>query len=299
MPTVTFLPSFRKVEIAKGRTILEAAQKAGFHVNVVCGGQGKCGKCKVIVKSGHTEFDHEQYESILSAAEVEDSVCLACQAKVIDDLRVVIPDATLVQEQQILVDSGEIPTALNPAVWKYFLTLVPPSLDDQSPDLTRLLWEIEKSGGPQERAIYAPLDVIRRIPRVLRESGWKITATVALVPGGYRLIHVEKGDTASHIYGAAVDLGTTTIVVYIRNLADGHIMGIGSSYNHQISCGEDILSRVTYAKSGGGLAKLQSLAVDSINAALTEASNSAGIDREDIYEVVVAGNTIMTHILMG
>ena len=298
MPTVTFLPSFRKVEVPNGSTILEAAQKAGFHMNVVCGGQGKCGKCRVVVKSGRFGFDYEKFGALFSGDEAEEGACLSCQAAVVDDLRVLIPDASLVQEQQILIDSGEIPTEINPAVWKYALTLTPPSLDDQSPDLTRLLWEIEKSGGPKERTIYAPLEVIRKIPRVLRESGWKITATVALVPGGYRLIHVEKGDTASHIYGAAVDLGTTTIVVYIRNLSDGRVVGVGSSYNHQISCGEDILSRVTYARSGG-LGKLQSLAVDSINLALTEASNAAGIDREDIYEVVVAGNTIMTHILMG
>lgn len=298
MPTVTFLPSFRKVEVSKGSTILEAAQKAGFHMNVVCGGQGKCGKCRVVVKSGRVEFEYEKFEALLSRTEIEEGVCFSCQAKVVDDLRVLIPDASLVQEQQILVDTGEIPIALNPSVWKYPLTLAPPSLDDQSPDLSRLLWEIERSGGPKEQSVYAPLEVIRRIPKVLRESGWKITATVALVPGGYRLIHIEKGNTANHIYGAAVDLGTTTIVVYIRNLSNGSIVGIGSSYNHQISCGEDILSRVTYARSGG-LGKLQALAVDSINAALTDASNAAGIDREDIYEVVVAGNTIMTHILMG
>lgn len=298
MPTVTFLPTFRKIDVPHGSTILEAAQKAGFHLNVVCGGQGKCGKCRVLVKSGNVLFDREQYSTVFSDEELAEGACLSCQARVIENIRVLIPEATIVQEQQILIDMEDIPTDLNPAVWKYALELSPPSLDDPSPDLTRLLWGIEKSGGPREGSIYAPLEVIRQIPRVLRESGWKITATVALVPGGYRLIHVEKGNTATHIYGAAVDLGTTTVVVYIRNLLDGSIAGVGSSYNHQISCGEDILSRVTFARSGG-LSKLQSLAAESINVALTTAANAAGIDRDDIYEVVVAGNTIMTHILMG
>jgi uncharacterized 2Fe-2S/4Fe-4S cluster protein (DUF4445 family) len=298
MPTVTFLPSFRKTDVDQGRTILEAAQRAGMHMNVVCGGQGKCGKCKVMVKSGRTAFDRDKFGRFFSPEELEAGACLACQTAVLDDVRVLVPEESLVQEQKILIDVLGATTELNPAVWKYALTLSPPSLDDPSPDLTRLLWGIEKSGGPKEGSIYAPLEVIRQIPRVLRDSGWKVTATVAFVPGGYRLINIEKGDTSPFCYGAAVDLGTTTIVVYLRNLLDGSIVGVASNYNRQISCGEDILSRVNYARKGG-LGKLQSLAAESINAALTEAANNAGIDRDDIYEVVVAGNTIMTHILMG
>jgi uncharacterized 2Fe-2S/4Fe-4S cluster protein (DUF4445 family) len=297
MPTVTFLPSFRKAEVKSGSTILHAAQQAGIHMNVVCGGQGKCGKCTVYVKSGRYDFDREKYGKFFSAEELDAGACLACQTGLSEDVRVLIPEESIVQEQKILIDVMGISTELNPAVWKYALSLSPPSLDDPSPDLTRLLWGIEKAGGAKESDIYAPLEVIRRIPRVLRESGWKVTATVVLVPGGYRLIDIEKGDTTASCYGAAVDLGTTTIVVYIRNLIDGSIAGVASNYNRQISCGEDILSRVTFARKGG-LKKLQSLAAESINIALTEAANNAGIDRDDIYEVVVAGNTIMTHILM-
>jgi uncharacterized 2Fe-2S/4Fe-4S cluster protein (DUF4445 family) len=298
MPTVTFLPGFRKTEVNRGSTLLQAAQQAGIHMNVVCGGLGKCGKCTVYVKSGRYDFDCEKFGKFFLPEELDAGACLACQTSVLEDIRVLIPEESIVQEQKILIDVMGISTELNPAVWKYALTLSPPSLDDPSPDLTRLLWGIEKAGGPKEGNIYAPLEVIRQIPRVLRESGWKVTATVVLVPGGYRLIDIEKGDTAPACYGAAVDLGTTTVVVFIRNLIDGSIMGVASNYNRQISCGEDILSRVTFARKGG-LKKLQSLAAESINAAITEAANKAGVDREHIYEVVVAGNTIMTHILMG
>ncbi|HMZ32084.1 MAG TPA: ASKHA domain-containing protein, partial [Methanoregulaceae archaeon] len=214
------------------------------------------------------------------------------------NISVFIPESSLIQEQKILIESLEQETGFFPAVWKYFLELTPPSLDDPSPDLTRLLWGIHRSGGPEDRKIYVPLEVIRRIPEVLRDSAWKITATVALVPGGYRLIDVERGDTTKALYGAAIDLGTTTIVAYVRSLVDGKVLGVASNYNRQISCGEDILSRVNYARKGG-LARLQELAAESINTAITQAANNAGIDREHIYEVVVAGNTIMTHILMG
>jgi uncharacterized 2Fe-2S/4Fe-4S cluster protein (DUF4445 family) len=298
MPAVTFLPGFRKSSIDAGSTILDAAQKAGINMNVVCGGEGKCGKCIVFVKSGRVDFDREKFGRFFSPGELDEGACLACQAVPLDDVQVFIPESSLIQEQKILIDARGIETEFNPAVWKYALELTPPSLEDPSPDLTRLLWGIEKSGGPKEDKIYAPLEVIRRIPAVLRESGWKITGTVTLVPGGYRLIDVEKGDTSRNLYGAAVDLGTTTVVAYIRSLIDGKVLGVASNYNSQISCGEDILSRVNYARKGG-LPRLQALAAESINNALIAAANNAAIDLDDIYEIVVAGNTIMTHILMG
>jgi len=188
---------------------------------------------------------------------------------------------------------------LSPSVVKYPLQLPPPSLDDPSPDLSRLLWGVEKKGGPKAELVYAPLEIIRMVPSVLRESGWRVTATIAHIPGVYRLIDLEKGDTSYAVYGAAIDLGTTTIVVYIRNLIDGAIVGIASNYNQQISYGEDILSRVNYAKKEGGLNDLQQLASNSINAVLAEAVRNGGIDSHDIYEVVVAGNTVMTHLLLG
>ncbi|MDD1656797.1 MAG: 2Fe-2S iron-sulfur cluster-binding protein, partial [Methanomicrobiales archaeon] len=298
MPSVTFLPTYRKIAVDPGTTILEAAQKAGIQMNVVCGGLGKCGKCVVSLKSGLTTFDREKYGRFFTPGELENGACLACQTVVEGDVQVLIPESTLIQEQKILMESLGIETELHPSVWKYALELQAPTLEDPSPDLTRLLWGIEKRGGPVAEKIYAPLEVLRSIPAVLRDSGWKVTATVALVPGGYRLINVEKGDTSTSLYGAAVDLGTTTVVVYLRSLVDGKVLAVASNYNRQISCGEDILSRVNYARKGG-LDRLQQLATESINTALTAAANTAGIDREEIYEIVISGNTVMTHILMG
>jgi len=298
MPVVTFLPSYRKILVDPGTTILDAARQAAFQMNVVCGGQGKCGKCVVFVKAGEVSFDREKFGRFFTEEELEGGGCLSCQAGILSDLQVLIPENTLIQEQKILIESLGMETAFSPSVWKYALELEAPTLDDPSPDLTRLLWGIQKKGGPVVEKIYAPLEVLHFIPRVLRESGWRVTGTVALVPGGYRLINVEKGDTTARLYGAAVDLGTTTIVVYLRSLVDGKVLGVASNYNRQISCGEDILSRVNFARKGG-LPKLQALAAESINLALRSAANSAGIDLDDVYEVVVSGNTIMTHILMG
>ena len=298
MPTVTFLPNYQKITVDAGSSILDAVQRAGIQMNVVCGGTGKCGKCVVFIKNGTVEFDRDKYGKFFSPEELSNGACLACQAYVMDDLHVLIPETSLIQQQKILMDSLGIETEFEPSVWKYFLELSPPTLEDPSPDLTRFVWGIQKRGGPLAEKIYAPLDILRTMPTVLRDSGWRVTATLALVPAGYRIIDMEKGDTRSNLYGVAIDLGTTTVVAYIRSLVDGRIVGIASNYNRQISCGEDILSRVNFARKNG-LPRLQQLAAESINSAITAAANGAGIDRENIYEVVIAGNTIMTHILLG
>jgi uncharacterized 2Fe-2S/4Fe-4S cluster protein (DUF4445 family) len=298
MRTVTFIPGYRKIEIEQGRTILDAAQRAGLNINVVCGGLGKCGKCIVHVQSGKTSFDREKFGRFFTEDELALGYCLACQTTVESDLQVFIPESTLIQEQKILVDGQDTAIEFHPSVRKYYVELQPPTISDPSPDLSRLLWGIQKTGGPAAEKMYAPLEVLREIPSILRHSEWKATGTVALVPGGYRLVDVQENNTSKRLYGAAVDLGSTTIVVYLWDLVTGKVAGVASNYNRQISCGEDILARVNFARKNG-LLKLQSLATESINAAITSASNVAGIDREDIYEVVVAGNTIMTHMLLG
>ena len=298
MRTVTFLPSYRKIDVVRGSTILDAAQRAGLNINVVCGGQGKCGKCVVYVQSGKTEFDRQKYSRFFSEDELTKGACLACETLVQGDLQVLVPESTLIQEQKILVAGRDTEIEFHPSVRKYYVELHPPTLTDPSPDLTRLLWGIQKRGGPVAEKIYVPLEVMREIPTLLRHSDWKVTGTIALVPGGYRLIDLQENDTSKRIYGAAVDLGSTTVVVYLWDLVNGKVVAVASNYNRQISCGEDILARVNFARKNG-LTKLQALAVESINAALTSAANTAGIDREDIYEVVVAGNTVMTHMLLG
>jgi uncharacterized 2Fe-2S/4Fe-4S cluster protein (DUF4445 family) len=298
MPTVTFLPSYHKIEIEQGSTILDAAQRAGLNINVVCGGQGKCGKCIVYVQSGKTTFDRQKYGRFFTDDELARGACLACDTMVEGNLQILVPESTLIQEQKILIDGQETAIEFHPSVRKYYVELQPPTLSDPSPDLSRLLGGIQKNGGPAAEKIYVPLEVLREIPDTLRHSGWRSTGTVALVPGGYRLVDLQENDTSQRIYGAAVDLGSTTIVVYLWDLVSGKVAGRASNYNRQISCGEDILARVNFARKNG-LAKLQVLAIESINSAITSASNTAGIDREDIYEVVVAGNTVMTHMLLG
>lgn len=299
MPVVTFLPSYRKIEVTAGTTVLDAARRAGLQMNVVCGGIGKCGKCIVYVKSGRVEFDRQKYGRFFTPGELGRGACLACVTGVVSDIDVTVPEGSLIQEQKILIEGLDITTAFRPSVLKYHVTLSPPTLEDPSPDLNRLLDAIHRAQGPPPEKIFAPLGVLRRIPEILRSAEWDVTATVGLQPPGkYWLLNVEAGDTSGRLFGASIDLGTTTVVAYVWDLISGKVAGIASNYNRQISCGEDILSRVNFGRRSG-LIKLQALAAESINTAITNAANHARIDRDDIYEVMVAGNTVMTHMLLG
>ena len=298
MPLVTFLPGFRKVEVPAGETLMVAAQKAGLSLNAVCGGIGKCGKCVMFHKSGRIRFDAELFKEFFTQEERDAGAVLSCETYVEDDCQILVPERTLIQTQQILMNVVGHEVELFPAIRKYYISVTPPTLATPTSDLYRLLNAVSDAGGPDSKQVYVPLDNLRRIPSMLRDSGWKVTATIARLPAGYRMIEIEKGDTSARLYGVAVDLGTTTIVAFLRDLTTGQVVGVGSTYNRQISCGEDILSRVNYSKRKG-LARLQELAVESINAAITSAANTAGVDRDDIYEVVVAGNTIMAHMLLA
>jgi len=107
MHTVTFLPGYRKIEVLRDTTILDAAQRAGLNINVVCGGQGKCGKCVVYVQSGKTEFDEQKNSKFFTQEELANGACLACQTTVQGDLQIIIPDSTLIQDQKILIEGQE------------------------------------------------------------------------------------------------------------------------------------------------------------------------------------------------
>ena len=130
MPTVTFMPSYRKAEVERGSTMLDAAQKAGLTINVVCGGQGKCGKCVMYVLSGKTQFDRQKYSRFFTPAELAKGACLACETTIEGDVQVAIPELTLIQEQKILVQGQETGIDFLPSVRKYYVELHPPSLSD-------------------------------------------------------------------------------------------------------------------------------------------------------------------------
>ena len=211
---------------------------------------------------GKAEFDRQKYGRFFTEEELEKGACLACVTTIQGDLHVIIPESTLIQEQKILVNGIDTEIEFHPSVKKYYVELQPPTLADPSPDLSRLLWGIQKRGGPVAEKMYAPLEVMREIPALFRHSDWKVTGTIALVPGGYRLIDLQENDTSHRLYRG----GSRSRLHHGRRVPLGPYYGQGRCGCLQLqpaesSCGEDILARVNYAQKNG-IGKLQALAVE-------------------------------------
>ncbi|MGB9693248.1 MAG: ASKHA domain-containing protein, partial [Fervidobacterium sp.] len=136
-------------------------------------------------------------------------------------------------------------------------------------------------------------EILKTLPNVLRCANWEVTVTIR----DNRILNVEKGDTLSKIYGFVVDVGTSKIVGHLVDLTTGRTVGVGAIENPQLIYGADIITRTVFAVNGKGLKKLQELSIKGINSILNEICSKAGVDPNDIYEVLAVGNSIILHIL--
>jgi uncharacterized 2Fe-2S/4Fe-4S cluster protein (DUF4445 family) len=284
-----FLPDKRKVRVAAGTSIAEAAQEAGIELETPCGGEGRCGKCRVkIVRSAPAATGEEV--KLLGEDLVHAGFRLACRCRPATDLTIYVPPQSRRIEQSILVEGIARELMLDPAIVKCDLQLPAPSLDDQRGDLDRLL---RGAGRPRARC---DLALLRGLSACLRGAAWEVTAVFAQD----ELIAVEPGDTSDAGYGIAFDIGTTTIVGYLIDLATGHQVAVASDTNAQVAHGEDIVTRIQFASEhANGLALLRNDVVGGVNHIIRECCRSAGIAAEQIYEVTIVGNTCMHHLLLG
>jgi len=253
--------------------------------------------------------------SRLSPTELEQGYTLACQTHVQDDLQVFVPpQEAIVRRLPSEKTADAVPTIpvecdwqTHPVVRKFFLDIEPPSLADNTTDFERLRRELARQYGIKD--VQANLPVLRKLAGALRASqsqdnNWQITSVLDMGRGPHRdtaplLLDLRPGDRTQHVLGAAVDIGTTSNVVYLVDLRTGQFIDSASAYNAQISCGEDVISRIIFAKKEGGLEHLQRLVVQTLNGLLDELAERNGIDPSEIYAMTVAGNTTMIHLLLA
>ena len=253
--------------------------------------------------------------SRISPVEAEQGYVLACQSTVQGDLQVFIPpQEAIARKLPSEKAAAEVPTLpvecdwqTRPWVTKHLLTIEPPSLADNTADFERLKRELARQH--QVRDLVADLPVLQRLAQTLREShvegkGWQVTAV--LERGTWvnpeappRLLDVRPGDRSGRTLAVAVDIGTTSNVVYLVDLVSGKFIDSAAAYNAQIACGEDVISRILYARKEGGLQHLQRLVVQTINERLHELAERNQIDLSEIYAMTVAGNTTMTQLFLG
>jgi len=288
--TVTFQPGGRSVSVPERTSIAEAGGAAGLTLHTPCGRRGRCGKCAVRVISAAAEPSPAE-RRLFAESELAEGWRLACQGRVTWDLEVHVPASALIVSHRIQVEGTGRDILVEPSVHKTALRLPPPDLTDPRDDLSRVLDAL--GGGTR-----APdsLRSLRELPGLMRSAGYHVTAVVA----DNMLTAVEPGDTAEAAYGAAVDIGTTTVVVYLCHLPTGNVVGVASELNPQAQYGEDVVSRLQLATSeGDGLWRLNRAIVQAVDGLIGRAAGEAGVSREQVYEIAVVGNTCMGHLFLG
>ncbi len=269
---VIFQPSGRRGEIEEGKTILEAAQALGVDIEGLCGNKKVCGKCKVRIEEGYFEKDNIDsgmaHLSPLTEAEKkhikpEDGpgIRLSCTAEVHGDIKVFVPERSRAGKQVVRKAAKELTIKLDPAVKKYNVDLVPPTLHDMTTgDWERVLKFLEDDYGL--KGLTFDYLVLKDLQDLLRKGEWKATVTVWM---DKEIIKVEPGFVEDS-YGLAVDIGTTTCVGYLTDLSTGKVVNTESMMNPQVPYGEDVMSRITYAMSNpGGLETMQKAIIQGLN----------------------------------
>jgi len=286
---VTFQPDGKTVTVEKGFTISEAAASAKIAIDSPCGREGRCGKCKVIVSAQNMESPNEAEDRFLSDEELSAGYRLACQTRILGDTTVTVPDDSRLDESKILSAGTGQAIELQPNISKIYVELSEQTLENQIADLTNL-----------KRALKMPelavdLDVLRRLPTVLRESKFKVT----LVLSGNRLIGIEKGDTTDKKFGMAVDIGTTTVVCTLLDLNTGSEVAVASALNTQAAHGADVISRINYSvENERGLDELGGIVNEVIQQLAEKACAEGNVNPDNVYEMTVVGNTTMSHLFL-
>ncbi len=307
--SVLFLPDGINVQVDSGTDVLAAARLADIEVKAPCGGDGTCGKCAILLKSGKAQTR----EGSVAAARLKDhGLSLACQTIVEDeDLVVEIPKSSRLNKHQVLLDNGvhekqgdslrdllqDYP--LQPLCRRVQLTLAPPNLTDNIDDANRLLLALKKETGCSDCTI--PLPILRELPVLLRKENFKVTVLTLEVNGRVEVLAVESGHSHRPLYGLAVDIGTTTVAAYLIDLENGRIVDTAGTHNSQARFGDDVISRIIHAtEERDGMQQLHQAITDTVNNLIrTLLDKQREVDQSDIRIVLTAGNTTMAHLFLG
>ena len=282
-----FQPGDREVRVPPGVSVFEGASWNGIAIDSTCGGHGTCKKCLVRVVAGEVPVSAADTRAF-SAAQLEDGWRLACLASAHDDLTVDVPPL-VTRPKAATVGVGR-QVILRPAVQKRYVELAEPSLADQTSDVERLLAALD------DLSPRVDLYALQRLGRILRSTDFKVTAVVV----DDVLIDVEPGDTTARRYAIAFDLGTTTVVATLLDTATGTPVAVRSTLNRQQPFGADVITRISATMlDPDALGRLRDLAHDTLDTLTGEVCKDGDVAPDEVYEIAVAGNATMVHLLLG
>jgi uncharacterized 2Fe-2S/4Fe-4S cluster protein (DUF4445 family) len=295
------------VDVPTGTLLADAARQAGVEIGQPCGGQGRCGRCAVQVKQGTIR---RRSTLRLSAEDVEQGYALACQSIVEGDVAIYVPPQEKI-ERRLTTDrtAAEVTVpvgydyASSQTVRRIHLSLTPPSMDDQTDDWSRLQIALRLQANVSRSQ--ASLQVLQKIGAILRQGEWLVTAILETNPqvpeDPDHLVDLLPGhvDESTPLWGIAVDIGTTTVTLWLVDLISGKVRAQVAEYNGQIARGEDVISRIIFASKNGGGQEMRQRVLDSINSLLELACKRVKANPQEIVKATVAGNSTMIHLLLG
>ncbi|MCF6247967.1 MAG: ASKHA domain-containing protein [Desulfobacula sp.] len=309
--SVEFLPHNIKVEVDDNESLIRAAMEAGVHINASCGGSGVCGKCRVMIEKGSVEGGISEH---LSQKDQEKGYRLACLSEVASDIVVRVPVESQIDTGRLNVAPTSRHTAKEmyadvnelregglfiPPVEKIYLELEPASADNNQADVERIINHLRLNH--DEHRLTMNLNLIQKIPEIIREGDFKVTATIirpVRKDGKNRIVNIEPFDTSHRNFAIAVDIGTTTIYGQALDLHTGEVLGQHGEFNSQISYGEDVISRIIFAEKGDGLEVLHQKVIGNINTIIRKIIKKAGIGKHEVTTITLAGNSTMTQLLL-
>ena len=302
---VVFQPSGQSGKVKAGTTLLDAARAVGVGIESICGGVGTCGKCQVIIEEGrfakhdvtsspgHASPASEDERAICSKRGLPAGVRLSCLALVKGDLLVTVPEEAQANRQIVRKAAAERVIPVDPIIQMVLLTLDPPVLGERS-DQERILALLESRFGL--RAPTFELSALKALPAALREGHGEISLTIW---NGQTVIRVQPGlyDTP---LGLAVDIGSTSLAAYLCDLHTGALLATSAAMNPQVTYGDDIMSRISYAvETPNGRERLHRVVIHAINELAAEATAQANAAAEDVVDCVLVGNSVMHHLALG
>ena len=309
---IKFDSASEPIEVQSGSLISEAARLAGVEITQPCGGQGRCGRCAVNVLSGTVR---RRSVLRLSKTDIEKGLALACQTVIESDLSVSVPPQEKIERiltTDKTVSEIQVPANYDAAsvqsIRRIYTEMTPPNMEDQTDDTNRLKAAIRRDHGFQD--IDISLNQYRQIGDILRSANWKVTAILDADSFGRngdecaRLIDLIPGQVKKDtpLWGVAIDIGTTTVTVWLVDLLNGKVTAQLSEYNQQITRGEDIISRIVYSTKENGAQELRSLVLTTINELIDTACKrikGGSCSPSGIVKATISGNSTMMHLFLG
>ncbi|MCX8030831.1 MAG: 2Fe-2S iron-sulfur cluster-binding protein, partial [Thermodesulfovibrionales bacterium] len=297
------LTSDEVIKLQKEEEIYSALKRAGVYIIAPCGGKGICSKCKIKIIKG--DYKVKSYGK-LTKYEREANISLACQTYPQSDIVIEIPKESqliigdkiaIAKSKNLLENLKSYKVSISPITKRIFLDLPTPTISDSISDLERLKRALEDRG---IKNIHFSHGFATNMHKILRVSNWMVLLTyVDRDSTTAEALFLSSAESCNRRYGIAVDIGTTTVVVYLVNLINGEVIDIGSTYNSQIRYGDDVITRIIYAAEEQGLKDLQEAVVTDINTIVNSMMQKHSIEACEIDSATISANTTMTHIFWG